>query len=296
VAKRAKRLHWTRRGVQILSAAALNPAFFTFKEICIPVLNCWGCPVASLSCPVGALGQMLALGLVPFMVLGTFIIFGVTVGRLLCGWACPFGLLQELVGRQPFRRLRLPSFFACGRYLALVFLVIIAALLWGDGTGDRPPRSVANHVFFCNSCPAGALTAALPSDYILRVEVARASGEPAPALKGARVVWSRIVGAWKFWIMVAIFALCVLFPRFFCRAICPVAAILGIFNRISFYRYRFSQEKCIDCKICQKVCPTRHDPSVSPNGPDCIRCLECREQCPTGALGKYARLQCPRGS
>ncbi len=74
-----------RRLTQIFFIFLLNPYFFTARNICFPILNCWGCPIAAFACPIGAMGQFLALGIVPFLVLGTLILFGAIIGRMLCG-------------------------------------------------------------------------------------------------------------------------------------------------------------------------------------------------------------------
>ena len=99
------------------------------KVLCSPGLNCYSCPAATAFCPIGSLQQLL-LGvrlslqsgqlLVGTYVLGCLGLLGTVFGRFICGWACPFGLLQELLHAIPTRKYRLPPVLRFGKYLCLV--------------------------------------------------------------------------------------------------------------------------------------------------------------------------------
>ena len=58
------------------------------KYVCVPGLNCYSCPGAVMSCPIGALQALLNQQgfTVPFGVLGFFFVFGSLLGRVVCGW------------------------------------------------------------------------------------------------------------------------------------------------------------------------------------------------------------------
>ena len=107
--------------IQLASAALVNgyAAGFagckiftgTSKMVCLPVLNCYSCPGALGACPIGSL-QAVEGGAkhnISFYVLGTLMLFGVLFGRLICGFLCPFGLVQDLLGRIPARKLHVPE-------------------------------------------------------------------------------------------------------------------------------------------------------------------------------------------
>ncbi len=83
------------------------------KYTCVPGLNCYSCPGAVGSCPIGALQALLnQRGFqVPFGVLGFFFLFGSLFGRFICGFLCPFGLVQDLLHKIPLfrKRKRLPG-------------------------------------------------------------------------------------------------------------------------------------------------------------------------------------------
>ena len=69
------------------------------KEICLPILNCYSCPGAIGSCPIGAMQAVVGDNRyrIPFYVLGMIMLVGTLFGRLVCGFICPFGLLQDLL-------------------------------------------------------------------------------------------------------------------------------------------------------------------------------------------------------
>ena len=102
----------TRRGwIQLAAAALLNGyaigyqkgMIFTGKSkmFCVPVLNCYSCPGALGACPIGSLQSILSgyKHRIPFYVLGTLMLFGIFLGRVVCGFLCPFGWFQDLLHR-----------------------------------------------------------------------------------------------------------------------------------------------------------------------------------------------------
>ena len=131
------------------------------KYACVPGLNCYSCPGAIGSCPMGALqaalnGRNLKI---PFAVLGFFFIFGSLLGRFVCGWLCPFGLVQDLLYKIPFfkKRRQLPghNVFKYGKYVVLFGLVLVGSAFLFTGFAKVPA--------FCKFlCPSGTLFGAIP--------------------------------------------------------------------------------------------------------------------------------------
>jgi len=211
------------------------------------------------SCPIGGLQHFFNLHLFPFYIAGFFGAVGIAIGRMACGWACPFGLLQDLLHKTKSYKLKLPPWFGYIKYAVLVGVAGILAWIFMEP-------------WFCKMCPAGILEAGLPLVLIDKTGDIKA-----------------LVG-WLFWTKVAILVLVVMFSisikRFFCRALCPIGAIYSVFNRLSFFRLKVIKEKCIDCETCVTVCPMDVPVYRSPNHKDCIRCLNCINNCPTKSI-KY---------
>ncbi len=107
------RIDRTRTYVQAGAALLQNSYFFKNLKFCpTPALNCYACPLAVTACPIGTLQNLILKGYLPLAILGFLITVGAAVGRAACGWACPFGFAQDLLGRtkqeedkhlQPFR-------------------------------------------------------------------------------------------------------------------------------------------------------------------------------------------------
>ncbi|WP_434693652.1 4Fe-4S binding protein [Hungatella sp. SB206] len=72
--------------------------------------------------------------------------------------------------------------------------------------------------------------------------------------------------------------------RPFCKYICPLGALYGLFNRFSFYRMEIDKNKCIDCKVCERNCRMQVKVLENINSAECIRCMECKNICPKGAI------------
>ena len=72
------------------------------KAVCVPGLNCYSCPAATTACPIGAMQAV--NGSIDFKtsfyVWGMILAFGVVLGRAVCGFLCPFGLIQLMFRRK----------------------------------------------------------------------------------------------------------------------------------------------------------------------------------------------------
>ncbi len=79
------------------------------KKVCVPGLNCYSCPGAIGSCPIGSLQAV--IGTIrynfSFYIVGIMSIFGIVFGRFICGWLCPFGLIEDLLHKIPSRKIKI---------------------------------------------------------------------------------------------------------------------------------------------------------------------------------------------
>ena len=73
-------------------------------------------------------------------------------------------------------------------------------------------------------------------------------------------------------------------PRFFCRALCPLGALLGLFSRFAIWRIDRDPVRCTDCDLCLKSCEGASDPHADLRKSECFVCLNCIEDCPHDAL------------
>jgi polyferredoxin len=222
------------------------------------VFHCYSCPLSAFACPVGVVANYAALAPVafevPFFLLGLLLVVGAVTGSLVCGWACPFGFLQDGLAKITRKKINLPLWAGYFRYVVLVGLVLLLpAILASKGV---PYEKQA--VSICRLCPAGAIEAGLPY-----------------AIQGAFSGGGWGMSALKTTIL-AVFILSAIFiHRPWCRLFCPLGGFLALFNRFSLFHLRFNPKGCIECNLCRSRCSmgVKVDQKVNVTG--CIRCLEC---------------------
>ncbi|MBO6219961.1 MAG: 4Fe-4S binding protein [Treponema sp.] len=238
------------------------------KYVCVPGMNCYSCPGALGACPIGSLQATLNSRdyKISMYIVGLLVIFGTFLGRFVCGFLCPFGLVQDLLYKIPFvKKIRsLPGERAL-RYLRFVFLAVFVILL---------PAFVADFMgfgepWFCKwICPVGTLEGGIPLVLLNS------------AMRGA----AGFIFRWKLAILILTIISSIIIYRPFCRYVCPLGAIYGIFNKISFYRFKIDGTKCTKCGACQKICKLNIPVYEKPNSADCIRCGDCKAACPHSAI------------
>ena len=270
----------TRRLVQLYSALLHNAHLKGFitgqiyqgkgKFLCTPGLNCYSCPGAAGACPLGALQNALASAghRAGWYVLGILLLFGVTLGRTICGWLCPAGLIQELLHKIPTPKLRRSSVTrALTRVKYVILAVFVIALpLWYGLRDDLPLPAFCKYI-----CPAGTLEGAGGL-------LASPANESLYGLLG--VLFTR-----KFVIMLVIGLACVFCYRSFCRFLCPLGALYGLFNRFALVGVRVDENRCTGCGTCVNTC--RMD--VRKVGDhECIHCGQCMAHCAQGAISVRA--------
>ena len=237
--------------------AWLGPAGLRMHNICGPVFHCYACPLATFACPIGIIAQFSAIHVFPFIAIGTLVLTGSIFGTLLCGWACPFGFLQDMLAKIPTKKFIPPQWTGHLRYVVLAVAVVAVPYLFGED----------HFLFVCRLCPAGALEKALP-------DVVTA------ALTGKEIPWPNAI---KITVIVLFFTGVLLVRRPWCKMLCPLGAIFGVFNRFSVFSMRIDEDGCTKCKSCHKLCDIGLKPDQQINAPECIRCLECIK-CPPKAI------------
>jgi polyferredoxin len=243
------------------------------------VFHCYSCPLSAFACPVGVAANYAALlpvvWEVPYLLIGLLVFVGAASGSLVCGWACPFGFLQDLLGKIVPRKISLPGWVGYFRYVVLVGLVILLPVILGF-RGIPFEKQV---ISICRLCPAGALEAGLPY-----------SVQSFMAGHGWVMSWTKSL------ILLAFLAAALFVHRPWCRMFCPLGGFLALFNRFSLFHLRYNPKECVECNLCRSRCSmgVKVDQKVNVSG--CIRCLECTT-CgaiePCFALPKKEPVQTP---
>lgn len=259
-----------RRLIQVYAALLYNAnikGFFTgsiyrgnTKNLCVPGLNCYSCPGAIGACPLGALQNALATSgtTVPAYVFGIIILFGLLLGRAICGFLCPFGLIQELLYKIRTPKLKKSNVTRVLSYFKYVLLAILIAV----------PIIYTTVPAFCKYiCPAGTLEGAVGL-------LSNAANADFYGMLG-------YLFSWKFCLLVVFIVASIFVYRFFCRFFCPLGAIYGLFCRISLLGIKLDKSKCVDCGACLTACKM----DIKRVGDhECINCGDCIPACPTKAI------------
>ena len=234
------------------------------KFLCAPGINCYSCPGAIGACPLGSLQGSFDNGKSSiFYVCGILMLYAMMLGRMICGWLCPFGLIQDLLYKIKSPKVRkspITRILSFMKYVILVFFVLVVPITYALRQSPTPA--------FCKFiCPAGTIEGGL---ILLSNEVNNG--------------FFRMLGplfTWKFLLMVSIVVSCVFIYRVFCRFLCPLGGLYGLFNKISFLGVKVDESKCTHCNLCISQCKVdiKHVADQ-----ECISCGECIPVCPTQAI------------
>ena len=236
------------------------------KAVCVPGLNCYSCPAASGACPIGSFQAVVGSSKFRFSyyITGFLILLGVLLGRVICGFLCPFGWFQELLHKIPTKKLSTKKLkpLTYLKYVVLLVMVVLLPVLVTNQLGMGDP-------FFCKYlCPQGVLEGAIPLSL---------------ANTGIRAALGSLF-TWKFIVLLTVIVLSIVFYRPFCKWLCPLGAFYALLNKVSLFQMQVDQSKCVSCGKCAKVCKMDVDVTKSPNHTECIRCGMCIRACPTDAV------------
>ena len=190
------------------------------------------------------------------------------LGRFFCGWICPLGALNELFSRL-LRRRSLKERIAANRYrpcFAVKYYVLAALLvlaLFG-----------VNQIGLLD--PISLLTRGLAASILPAVRaVTQGAGVPDRLFQ-----YGWLLGA----VLLAVLLLNAVIPRFYCRTVCPLGALLGVVSRLSIFHVWRSETRCTHCERCVAGCQGASDPHARLRKSECLVCMYCREVCPTDAI------------
>ena len=219
------------------------------------------------------------------------------LGRVFCGFICPFGTIHHAVGtfkpalkgsRMMQANRKTPSQKI--KYFILI-LLLVAAVFGLNAAGLMDPiaflfRSIALAVLPGLGAGLRSVFEAMAASDIKILNLAS---------YGAEVLVSPVFGysqptyqiAW----FIGILFLVILFvnrlrPRFWCRTLCPLGALLGMFSRISILNLEKYEQKCTECNLCLKHCQGAASPRPGQDweAAECLMCFNCYNVCPEDAL------------
>jgi polyferredoxin len=217
-------------------------------------LNCQACELAWLGCPIGMLQLYVINFRLPLYVFGILFAFGTALGRAICGWLCPFGLILDVCNKVCTHKYKPPNWLRYFKYFYLAGVIILAV-----ATGT---------IFWCRYLCFGALLGVIP--YWL--------------------TWQTVSMLW-FVYHIAVFSFYLTFSYFthgraWCRYFCPLGAVFSLLNPFSLLKRRHDWKWCTQCGLCIDACPMGLDPTKDDKYSklDCIKCGRCARECKSNAL------------
>jgi polyferredoxin len=204
------------------------------------------------------------------------------LGRVFCGWICPFGALHQFLGYLGRRRRKLAVQLEANRF--------------------RPAQTIKYYVlaFFLFAAippPGGALSSGslltglidpLPLihrsiNLILLPLADRLGMGPSPLPR-----WYEGAGLIGTVFLAALF-LNLRVPRFYCRFVCPLGALLGVLSRYALWRIGRREEVCTGCGLCERNCEGACEPTQRIRISECVMCLNCLDECRHDAIDYATR-------
>jgi polyferredoxin len=271
--------------------------------ILLPIIGVLGTPSKTVGEALGALQLMLFELTFPWLALASIFLAAIFLGRAFCGWACPFGFVQDLLALLKRRHVnvtpRTHRDMVKVKYLVLAVILFVSGTLAisrvaGVGEKYKDALGVFAQAPFNAVSPADTLFAVIP-----RITLEIRYGIPQLLEKQATEAYTTIgktisslqpLFLARVFILGLIIALAVYVPRGWCRYICPQGAFSALFSRFSFLGLRRDPVRCTraGCRDCVQACPTLvpilNLPWEKFTHPECIYCLKCIDACSTKAI------------
>ena len=211
------------------------------------------------------------------------------LGRVFCNWMCPYGAMHQFFGwlfnirsnRDNLDKNRYRPIYQLKYYILAVMLVMAAFGSLQIGLLD--PISLLVRTFTTTIMPASDLAVSSAGQALAERGM---NPDLTPLLSAPGAPDGRLFdGAWFVGLMlIGLVGMNLVIPRFFCRVLCPLGALLGALSRFSLWRIDRDVTKCTDCDLCLKGCEGASDPQAALRKSECFVCFNCIDDCPEDAL------------
>jgi len=280
-----------RRAVQISLFILFNIGLWGLVStpILLPILQPSATPGRTVGNAFSAMEYMLSEAIAPLLPLAVFLIVGALCGRFLCGWACPFGLVQDIMRYMRRRPVQVaPHTHRSAIRIKYYILAIVMFISWtlaislaaGVGADYKEALGIFALGPFTVLSPAETLFSLLPRAAVQAIELGVDVLSYLAQLP--MLFWARII------VLLGVLALVAYVPRGWCRYLCPVGALTAIFGRFSLLGLKIDTVRCTRCGECVRACPMMvrllDHPPEKISDPECVFCLRCVAACPEGAI------------
>lgn len=215
----------------------------------------------------------------------------IVVGRAWCGWLCPLGTTLDLITPKPSRKSP-PSPAEQWRKVkyGLLTTILIAAFFGNLTLLIFDPLTIVFRTLSLVIWPATDQVITAAQYGLNQVPfLSDAMTSLDSALRGVILPAGTLYyrdGILFLAVFIAVIALNWIAPRFWCRYLCPLGALLGLLSKISIFR-RIVGEDCKNCGVCSSRCPTGTidpDRGYESDPSECTMCLDCLDACPRSSI------------
>lgn len=246
----------------------------------VPYLHSTQAPYSTVIGAYDAVEYNLAHGIFPLLALGVIYLTGVTVGRVFCGWACPMGMFQDFISYLPIKKQRIPTSTANSfrdvKWAVVAFSVIVSVLIGFrrnalEGDAEEVSLGVFSDSPFSVISPSATLFTYIPWMILWKSNILGTIAS---------------LGWFKFAVFIGCVAPALYVPRFFCRFICPLGALLEPLSKYKYLRInkhsKLTKEELN--KTLADICPMgvqiQNEESDFIDHPGCVHCGRCVTELP----------------
>jgi len=277
-------LQFWRHIIQLITFIILNGKALGLAStgIVVPYLWSMGAPFSTVYSAYESLEFTIVRAVFPLFILGIIYFTAITVGRVFCGWACPMGMVQDFLSYLPFTKEKLSSQTVNKlrdlKWCIVGFSLFVSIVIGfrRDSSSTHLPLGVFSDSPFAVLSPAGTLFTYLPWMLFWNPNALATSG---------------LIGYVKFGILIGVLVPSMYVPRFFCRFLCPMGALLEQFSSYKFLKIHRTGKSVDELNtVLGEVCPmgvtvAEGSDSISHGG--CINCGKCLIELPSSTHQRF---------
>ncbi len=230
------------------------------------------------------------------VVIGFFVFSLITVvvtivlGRVFCGWVCPFGSVNQffsfLFKRTKFLKSPKEEKASLASKYYILVIVLVAAVFGLDLAGYLDPFSFLTRSFALSLFPGMAYALSSLGGMFYSLGILSAGRGISHLLETWTINATFVQGAVVGLIFLGVILLNAKKERFWCRYVCPTGALLGLLSRWNLLKLKINPDTCLKCGLCSQNCPTQAQPFPNDKwrSGECIYCFTCASICPAKAI------------
>jgi len=231
---------------------------------------------------------------------GVTVLLTLVLGRVVCGWVCPLGAVHQFFSfvfkKAKFLRPKKEEKASVSWKYAVLVFVLVSAVFTLNVVGVLDPLSLLYRSFGISIFPGLARIASGFVGLLYGLHVDSVAQAISQFVDNLMLNATFRQGFLIMLIFAGIVALNAWKERFWCRYVCPLGALLGVFSRLNVFKLRIDEERCIKCGLCTTHCETQAVPYPNDKwrSAECVYCETCAAICPTAAITFPAKVK-PEG-